>query len=156
MGTRHKRICRACRITRAHRQGRRDCPCQYQDSWPIIRPVVGSVSLGQGCPMRRMFSGPTKWLTIGLMLVLGGLGPITWLKRADLFAWYCVHQLASADEAHRDVWIGRLLSVDDVALPRLIDCLCRDDVRACTNAQAALLRLVERADEIGRVSLAGQ
>ena len=50
----------------------------------------------------------------------------------------------------RDVWVNRILSLADSAVPQLIDCLHRDDARACASAEAALLQLAERSGEGGQ------
>jgi hypothetical protein len=102
------------------------------------------------------------------MLLLVGLA---WLERAQLLAWFYLHQLAHASDADQAAWVERVAGLGEEAVPGLLDCLRRPDDRACANSRAALERLAEfwgaddphtaelaqrLAREFGRLSVPGQ
>jgi hypothetical protein len=76
-----------------------------------------------------------------LLLLAAGAA---WVERGPLLAWVFLRELARAGEGDRAAWVERVAALDTAALPGLLDCLTRDDPRACANARAALARLVER------------
>src|SRR5262249_50811300 len=81
------------------------------------------------------------------LLIAAGAG--LWLGRGPLLGWYYLHGLATAD-GDRDRWAERVAGLDGAAVPPLLECLGRDDARACANARAALLALVRRWGGDGR------
>lgn len=100
----------------------------------------------------------TKWTMLGLMLALTlGMAGAGWICRARLLAWYCVYELAGADDAHRALWTERTAELEMVALPVLLKTLTHADDRACRNAQGALVRMGEHwgPEDDRRVTLAG-
>src|SRR5712691_3068145 len=75
-------------------------------------------------------------VVLGLLVATaGGL----WLERTPLLAWYYVRGLAAAGESDRAIWVKRVAGLDRAAWPGLLECLGRQDVWACANAEAALL-----------------
>lgn len=87
--------------------------------------------------MRRHFSRG-KLVAAVLVLLLAAGAAVLWTQRLPLLSWYCVRSLARAGDGERDVWVERVVSLDGAADGALVDCLCRDDVRACGNAGEAL------------------
>jgi hypothetical protein len=92
-------------------------------------------------------------LMVGALLILTG---IAWLERTPLLVFYFVHRLQGANESDRQSWVERVAALDFVAIPQLIDCLRRADPRVCANAQACLLKMVQRwgLGDLRRVQLA--
>ncbi len=88
-----------------------------------------------------------------LLLLLGGAA---WVAREPLLCWYSLRGLEKAEEGDRDLWAERVAGLGAAALPGLLECLGRDDPRACANAGAALLRLAGRweADDARGADLA--
>src|SRR5438552_7020023 len=80
-------------------------------------------------------------LTIGALLILTG---VVWLERTPLLVFYAVHGLQRANDSDRRSWVEKVAALDLVAMPKVIDCLCRADARVCANAQAGLLGIVRR------------
>jgi hypothetical protein len=87
--------------------------------------------------MRSLFS---RKRLLGLLLLLG-VAALAWFGWKPAIVWYCVRGLASAEEKGRDKWIRRLDWLDAAALPALLDCLGREDARACANVELALAHL---------------
>jgi hypothetical protein len=80
--------------------------------------------------------------------VLGGLaltvllaGAIAWLERCALLSWFCVRGLCRSCEAGRACWVKRVARLGEPAVPRLVECLCLPEVKACRNVQAALAHI---------------
>jgi HEAT repeat protein len=90
--------------------------------------------------MRRLVSlGGRKGL-VGLLALLA-LAAGAWLNRGALLRWYYLRQLAAAGPENRETWAGRVAGLGEAVLPGLLECLTREDVRTCANAEAALARL---------------
>jgi HEAT repeat protein len=87
--------------------------------------------------MRQLFSSKSL---LGLVLFLAVAG-LAWWGWKPALIWYCVHGLAGAEEKARDKWLRRLDWLDSAVVPALLDCLGRDDARACANVEAALVHL---------------
>jgi hypothetical protein len=79
---------------------------------------------------------------IAFVFLLGGLGAAVWAVRAPVWGWYCVRQLARAGDADRDVWVERIARQPEASLRWLAGCLKGPDSGACSNARAALIRVV--------------
>src|SRR5207247_7902208 len=90
-------------------------------------------------------------IVIGILAI--GFG--SWLGRTQLLAWYYVHQLTAANGENRDLWIGRVLNLEEAAVPSLLAALGRNDDQACENAALAVRGLVERwgLDDARAISL---
>jgi hypothetical protein len=90
---------------------------------------------------------------VALLLLVGlGLG----LVHEPLLSWYYLRGLRQADDSERERWAERVASLDQAAVPPLLDLLAGDD-QACANARAALAALVRRwgaddprGEELGR------
>lgn len=95
---------------------------------------------------QRLSSGKTRWIASLTVLTVIGLVALGWAERRRLFAWYAVHRLTHSEEAGRDIWIERLVGLEDECLPRLVACLTQNDARACANTRAALERLASAWD----------
>jgi hypothetical protein len=92
--------------------------------------------------MRRLFSLASRLrLSKKWLVALAVLAGIAWLSRTPLLSWYYLRQLAAAGAEDREAWAERVAGLGDAVLPALLDCLARDDARACANAEAALSRL---------------
>jgi hypothetical protein len=93
-------------------------------------------------------------LTASALLILAG---VAWLDRTSLLAWYSIHGLVSAKDSDRQAWVKLVAGLDLVAMPQLVDCLRRADMRVCASAQAGLLKMVQRwgPSDSRRAKLAG-
>src|ERR1700730_9372003 len=76
-----------------------------------------------------------------LLLVLLGGGATAWLQRERLLTWYYLRGLKRANETDAKVWIQRVASRGEAAVPGLLDCMTRDDELLCANARAVLERI---------------
>jgi HEAT repeat protein len=82
-----------------------------------------------------------SWIiVIGSLAV--GLG--FWLGRTRLLAWYYVHQLTVASAENRDVWMARVLNLEEAAVPTLLAAFSQDDDQACENVALVFGNLVDR------------
>ncbi|HZV05789.1 MAG TPA: hypothetical protein VE999_11965 [Gemmataceae bacterium] len=79
-----------------------------------------------------------KFLSTVLLVFLLGCGIVGWRESAFLLSWFYVRNLASASEANRQRWVGRVANLGETALPALFDCLTQADTRVCGNGRAAL------------------
>jgi hypothetical protein len=77
-----------------------------------------------------------------LVLLLGG-GIVAWRERLTLLSWFYVRNLARATEVGRERWLGRVVNLGEIALPRLFDCLSQSDPQVCANARTALERMTQ-------------
>src|SRR5712691_9928771 len=73
-----------------------------------------------------------------LLLVLLGGGAAAWLQRDRLLTWHYLRGLTRANEADAQVWIQRVASRGEAAVPGLLDCMTHDGESLCANARAAL------------------
>jgi len=76
---------------------------------------------------------------IGMMLLIGGTALI---QRSWLCSCYYAQRLRNAGEADRQVWADRLVGMGDTAVPRLLDCLKREDGSLGPMARAGLEKLL--------------
>jgi hypothetical protein len=79
-----------------------------------------------------------------LALLVIGAGALGWLERATLLRWYYLRGLAAADEGNRAAWVERVAGLDGAAVPGLLDCLRREDARACDNTEPVFALLAGR------------
>jgi HEAT repeat protein len=79
-----------------------------------------------------------------IMVAFLALGLGLWFGRTQLLARYYVYQLACADAGDREVWIGRIINLDEIAVPSLVECLSRNDDRACVSITTAIQKLTAR------------
>src|SRR5437667_3881839 len=84
-----------------------------------------------------------KVLSLVVLGVLAAAAGGLWLERTPLLAWYYVRGLSRAGESERATWVKRVAGLDRAAWPGLLECLGRQDARACANAEAALLQIAE-------------
>lgn len=91
-------------------------------------------------PKPRFSIGRLACLATGL----GALGATIWLLAPGLWAWYCVSALARSEAQDRPAWLAKTTALGQAAVPALVDCLRRDDEKACANATAGLLELARR------------
>src|SRR5262245_7556348 len=85
-----------------------------------------------------------RWISGVLLLVLVGVAGLGWVGRTSLLSWYYVRGLTLAGETDRESWAQNVASLDEAALPRLLDALAQDDTRVCLNVQTALAALTDR------------
>ncbi len=98
--------------------------------------------------MRRHWVNRKGKLLTGLALgAVLAAGAVVGLDRQALLARYYVWQLARAPEGERDTWVRRTADLESAAVPRLLDCLGREDPRACANARVALGAMLSQAGE---------
>src|SRR5437879_10982105 len=84
-----------------------------------------------------------RWF--GGLLALGvlmGMATIGW-QRERLLTWYYLRGLAHADEREAYVWVERVASRGETAVPGILDCMTREDAKACANARAALHQIMD-------------
>jgi hypothetical protein len=93
--------------------------------------------------MRRLLPFGRKVCLFGLVLVIG-FGSIGWWQRNALLRWYYVHRLSGAADGERETWVATVASLDSAVVPALLDCLGHDNLRACGNAEAVLVRLLRQ------------
>jgi len=89
-----------------------------------------------------------------------------WLTHDTWLGWYYVRGLRHSSDADRDLWVRRVTSLGDAAVPQLVAQLKQDDPAACANAQLALRAFCDQGrrtfiyDELSRtfdrLSLTGQ
>jgi HEAT repeat protein len=77
----------------------------------------------------------------GALLILVG---VAWLERKPLLVSYSIHWLINASDRAQQTWVERVAGLEQEALPKLIDCLRRDNVRVCSRAGAGLLGMVQQ------------
>lgn len=96
----------------------------------------------------------SRMIVAGSVILLAGLVGAGWWLRAPLVAWYSVRGLVQANEANRDVWVERVASLGDAAIPSLLERLVNDDPKGCENVGAALDRLGSDEEATRRTLLA--
>jgi hypothetical protein len=85
-----------------------------------------------------------RWIILGAIastVVVAGV--MLWLERTELMVWYSVRGLSRAGEAEREFWAKRVAEFDELAIPRVLKLLAREDPRVCGNAGLALSHLVK-------------
>lgn len=82
-----------------------------------------------------------KFLLFLAVAALAGGG--IWLGWKPALCWYYVNQLAKAEPEDRDVWVDRVVGLEDAAFPGLLRLLEQGDTKPCGNAQAALSRITQ-------------
>jgi hypothetical protein len=83
-----------------------------------------------------------KLAAVGLMLTV--VAGVVWWQRTPLLSWYYLRSLGAADDGDRAAWVERTISLDNDAVPGLVDLLRQDDAKVCANAEAALAGLGKR------------
>jgi hypothetical protein len=94
-----------------------------------------------------------KWklaglITLGLVAAAAG---VAWWEKTTLEAWYYGHRLANAGQTGRDTWIERAARLGEAIIPRLLDCLAREDALPCENAEMVFRRMTESRTSAGVV-----
>ena len=72
------------------------------------------------------------------------VGGLAWCQRTPVLSWYYQRELMAADADSREYWAARVASLDDAAVPGLLQSLEEQDPTRCINAEAGLLALVKR------------
>jgi HEAT repeat protein len=67
-----------------------------------------------------------------------------WWQRTPVLTWYYLRGLAEADGDNRAIWVDRVVSLDRVAVPGLLDLLERNDPTICDNVEYTLSALVKQ------------
>src|SRR5262245_59767414 len=88
--------------------------------------------------MMRLFLGKKRLIALGLLTALGGF---LWYQRTALVAWHYVNQLASADESNREVWVERVVALDEAAVPRILACLESATLQSSENLEHAFVEI---------------
>ena len=86
--------------------------------------------------MRRILAHKKLLLTVGIMLLLAGLG---WSQRTPVLTWYLLRELANIDEDNRAAWVDRAASLDWATVPGLLDRLNTKNPTIANNIEAALV-----------------
>lgn len=84
--------------------------------------------------MRRRF---VIW---SLLILAVGAGAL-WRQRTPLLAWWHVRQLMQVDEGNREIYVERVVALDEAAVPWLLKGLAIADEGACANIEAVLAQL---------------
>jgi HEAT repeat protein len=82
-----------------------------------------------------------KLLLFCCLVSMASAATAAWLTRDTWLAWYYLRGLRHASESDRDLWIGRVNSLGDDAVPRLVDFLQEDNPALCEKARLALAEL---------------
>jgi hypothetical protein len=91
--------------------------------------------------------GRRSWkLALLALFLLFALGLIGWWQRQELWARYCVYQLAHANNKEREKWTQATTELRSLAITPLVHCLEQQDTKVCANAKAALVTLGLRDD----------
>ena len=90
------------------------------------------------------------------LVVLLGAAVLLWMERTPLLTCYYIHNLTTAGEGEREVWVDRVVSLGEPALPDVLDCLNDPSPVCCGNARAVLDKLTAEwgASDARTVSLA--
>ena len=91
--------------------------------------------------MKAMLRSKIAWTAL---VVLAGLGGIACWQREPVLAWHYVRQLTNANEDNREACAIKVASLDEAALPRLLDAMQNADANVCANVQCALMRLAKK------------
>jgi hypothetical protein len=89
-----------------------------------------------------MFTKKKVWLALLTLIALGG---IAYWQHRTVLAHYYVRQLAGAYGDHREEWAKKAASVDDAAVPLVLDNLASSDPIVCGNMSAALFHVAKNA-----------
>ena len=103
-----------------------------------------------GIPMRSR-------LILGSLFLLIALGAgAAWVERMPLLNWYYLRGLTRADDRDVSFWQQRVIALDWPAVRGLINCLRRNDPRACNRAGACLIEICtgRPANDPGHLRLA--
>jgi hypothetical protein len=106
--------------------------------------TVSIKDLGQGSTMVRFSWLNKKVIAAVAVVLLLFLGGVAFRERTALLSWYYVRGLAKADESNQAVWVERVASLGEDAVPNLLNCLTDADPTTCRNARAALARLSQQ------------
>ena len=85
---------------------------------------------------------PRPRKTLVLLALLGLFSGIGWWQHRPLLAWYYVKQLTQASDETQGVCVNRVISVDDAAIPSLIDALETADDKSAANLESAFIGLL--------------
>jgi hypothetical protein len=86
---------------------------------------------------------PKANLKLALTVALGVAAFLCWWQADAFWAWRAARQLASADDAHRDGCIQKVVALDAAAVPRLLDHLAEAEEGRCRNVGLALAVLAQ-------------
>jgi HEAT repeat protein len=87
-------------------------------------------------------------IALGLFAAAAG---VVWWHKTTLEACYYGHRLANAGQTSRDVWIERAARLGEAIIPRLLDCLAREEALPCENAEMVFRRMTESRASAGVV-----
>jgi HEAT repeat protein len=86
-----------------------------------------------------------------LVIILAITGSLYgWWRRDDLVGWYCFEQLSQADGGQREIWVNRLIEMDEAILPRALECLAE---RSCSDGEEVLIALVKKWKDARTVTI---
>ncbi len=77
----------------------------------------------------------TIWITLVMVISLGG---VVWWQQSSILAWYYVRQLTTAYPENCEACAKHVASLDEAALPCLLEGLSNEDALVCTNLHIAL------------------
>ncbi len=105
--------------------------------------------------MANLFS-PRRNLLLAVLVLLGVAAGVLWVQRLPLLSWYYLNELAQADKESREIWVERVVSLDEAAVPGLLDQLGHEEPQVCANATVALTRLAQHwgVDDTRTIKLA--
>ncbi len=93
-------------------------------------------------PSKPKSGSRTILLAMTFIVIVGGA--VGWLEWSNLWTWYDLRGLAAATDADRDLWIERVASLDDAAVPGLVRMMLGQEIIASGNARSALVAIVRK------------
>jgi hypothetical protein len=84
----------------------------------------------------------TRKKVLVMLAIAGVLGGIAWWQHKPLLARYYTQRLTQADEASREVWVARLVALDEAAVPSLLASLDNANRAIADDVALALVGLL--------------
>lgn len=94
-----------------------------------------------------------KLLLLCCLVSLASAATAAWLTRDTWLAWYYLRGLRHDSDSDRALWIQRVNSLGDDAVPCLIDFLHEDNPASCEKARLALVELCDNRNDMDGVVL---
>jgi HEAT repeats len=91
--------------------------------------------------MKAILLSPKAWLALLLVAALSG---VAYWQREPVLAWYYVRQLTHTYQENRDAYARKVATLEEAALPGVLEGLQSSDAIVCGNMQYALLLMTEQ------------
>src|SRR5262245_47391774 len=92
--------------------------------------------------MRRLLALGWKFRWLALILLVGGIA-LGWVQRGPILTRYYLARLARCADGDEDAWIARLTSLDNAAVPSLLDALAGADAHLAPRIERCLATLMQ-------------